>query len=183
MATITLGSAAAPVILDPAQTIVEVHWPDRFTHIAFAIEMRARTVRVTDSEFCTPATVGPPIPPGYDFTYLSDNEYYYAETGASSNLWIRGKSGAWTAPPATVDVIGLPDLASAVFSHGSWVMVSEDHASTTEVLTPRPAGHLPNAKQFLGGVPAGHWRGHRDQRPRPGGVVPDRRHADIHDTV
>ena len=126
------GSLDNPVILDPAQIITEVGWSP-FTHVAFSVPMAAATVRVHETQFCTPAVLGPPVPPGWDFDWLRDNTYRYTASGQVTDTHVR-RNGTWQTPSKPISVNGLPDISGGAFTHGAWELNVKFNALTNETL-------------------------------------------------
>lgn len=99
------GSREHPVNLGPFRRIVNVHWRDRFSHLAFAVQLKYDS---SDTRFHS-------LPPPDSGTFPPPPDYYGGEGFASTAFRYLGGAG----PAATL---------TAGFSNNSWIGVDFDAA-------------------------------------------------------
>lgn len=109
------GSAADPVVLDPMQTIVEVHWPG-ITHVSYAFRMSWTVGSGADSS-CDIGGTYPPLDPPYWSQWKTAEAMDYS---GSPTIKLR-KNGKWIDPTDEAVTVTRPDLPS--FSYAAWQYV------------------------------------------------------------
>lgn len=113
MATIVLGSADAPVILDPAQIITEVGWSSKYIAARLDIGMNAATAGETGEG------PGPAFEDPWAYDYLSGLTLFYSGGAMKSPAIFSG--GQWHSIPSDeTEFTGEPSLPGP-YSYGAWV--------------------------------------------------------------
>ena len=105
------GGPNPPVQLDPVQTIVNVHWPARFTHLSVLFQINFRREDSGNIELgCTPFDTADEAA-FYANQYLVSSGYKFPDGSTGPTIIGRRKDGTWSGVPSNdVELEGMPEL-------------------------------------------------------------------------
>lgn len=126
------GSASNPVVLDPLQTITEVHWPSLFTHVAFAFTIVRQTSSISGGGFCSPVAEFLDQDTTYTDHYLTGLIYSAGPLTSSISTYRKGKWGGSNNVQfqASDSISGLPS-ASHSSGYGEWQYLGHNKGTGT----------------------------------------------------